>query len=109
MGGRIITGVVVSTKMKDTVVVSIASFRKHPKYGKYIKRSKRYKAQDTGNTCSLGDLVSIKETKPISKDKHFIVVERKKIAEKLDPEMAEPIAAEPLVTEADSSQLEAQS
>ena len=102
MGGRILSGKVVSTKMKDTVVVSVQSYVKHPKYGKYQKYNKRYKAHDKGNTCTLGDQVSIKETKPISKDKHFIVIERKKIAEVVPEILVES-------QEVDSSQLEANS
>jgi len=74
---RILTGKVVSTKMKDTVVVLVTRYRKHPKYGKFLVRSKRLKAHDKGNTCSLGDTVFIKETRPISKDKNFIVVGKK--------------------------------
>ncbi|MBX4195940.1 30S ribosomal protein S17 [Candidatus Parcubacteria bacterium] len=66
-------GTVVSNKMKDTVVVLVERFVKHPKYDKFIKRSKKFKAHDAGNTKSIGDKVEIIETKPISKDKHFIV------------------------------------
>ncbi len=69
-------GTVVSNKMKDTVVVSVVRYSKHPKYGKYLVRTKRIKAHDAGNTCAMGDIVLIKETKPISKDKNFIVLER---------------------------------
>ena len=72
--GNILSGVVVSTKMKDTVVVEITSFKKHPLYGKFINRSRRVKAHDAGNTKKEGDKVSVMETKPISKDKHFIVI-----------------------------------
>ena len=74
---RILTGKVVSTKMKDTVVVLVTRYRKHPKYGKFLVRSKRLKAHDKGNTCVMGDTVLIKETRPISKDKNFIVVGKK--------------------------------
>ena len=72
--GKILSGVVVSDKMKDTVVISVTRFVKHPKYKKYYKVSKKYKAHDIGNTAKVGDKVSIRETKPISKDKHFILV-----------------------------------
>lgn len=71
---KTLTGVVVSDKMKDTVVVSVNRFEKHPKYGKYIKISKKYKADDKGNTKKVGDKAVIEETRPISKDKHFKVV-----------------------------------
>lgn len=71
---RILTGIVVSDKMKDTCVVKVERFVKHKKYKKYFKVSKRYKAHDAGNTKKAGEKVSIIETKPISKDKHFIIV-----------------------------------
>lgn len=72
---RVLTGVVVSGKMKDTVVVSVTRYVKHPKYKKYIKQVKRYKAHDEGNTKQLGEKVSIEETRPISKDKRFRVLQ----------------------------------
>lgn len=68
---KILTGTVVSDKMKDTVVVLVESFESHPKYQKYIKRRKKFKAHDALNTAKVGDKVSIVETRPISKDKHF--------------------------------------
>lgn len=67
-------GTVVSDKMKDTVVVLVERYEKHPKYEKFIKRRKKFKAHDVGNTKKIGERVTIIETKPISKDKHFIVV-----------------------------------
>ncbi len=69
-----LSGVVVSTKMKDTVVVLVDRYVKHPKYGKYIKRSKRYKAHDAGNKRVMGEKVVIESCRPISKEKTFIVV-----------------------------------
>ncbi len=71
---KVFSGTVVSTKMKDTVVVLVERFEKHPKYQKFIKMSKKFKAHDAGNTKSVGDKVEIRESKPISKDKHFVVV-----------------------------------
>ncbi len=71
---KVLQGTVVSNKMKDTVVVLVSRYVKHPKYGKYIKLQKRYKAHDEGNTKSIGDKVEILETNPISKQKHFRVV-----------------------------------
>ena len=65
---------VVSDKMNKTVVVSVARFIKHPKYGKFYKVSKKYKAHDEENAYKTGDNVSIMETRPISKDKKFKVV-----------------------------------
>jgi len=71
---KILNGVVVSDKMKDTCTVLVTRFVKHLKYKKYYKVSKKFKAHDVGNTKKIGDKVQIKETKPISKDKHFVVV-----------------------------------
>ncbi len=62
-------GVVVSDKMDKTVVVSVSRFVKHPKYGKYYQKSKKYKAHDAENKYKIGDKVTIVETRPISKDK----------------------------------------
>jgi len=71
---KILSGTVVSDKMKDTITVSVESYEKHPKYGKYVTRRKKYKAHDAGNTMKMGEKVRIMETKPISKDKHFMVI-----------------------------------
>ncbi len=71
---RILNGVVVSNKMKDTVVVAVKSYKKHPRYKKYISSVKKYKAHDAGNKKVIGDKVSIMESRPISKTKHFVVV-----------------------------------
>jgi len=73
---KTLDGVVVSDAMDKTVVVSVNRFVKHPKYGKYQKISKRYKAHDETNTYKVGDKVSIVETVPISKDKTFKVVNK---------------------------------
>ena len=74
--GKILQGTVVSAKMKDTIVVSIDSFKKHPKYGKFMKRHNKIAAHDEGNKHKEGDVVEIIETKPISKTKRFKVLER---------------------------------
>ena len=92
--GKILSGVVVSDKMKDTVVVAVLRFVKHLKYKKYYKVSKKYKAHNPGNTVHIGDKVDIRETRPISKDKHFVVIENSKLKiensdEDLDLEEAE--------------------
>ena len=71
---KTLKGVVVSTKMKDTIVVSVNRFVKHPRYKKYIERRKKYHAHDAGNTKVMGESVTIVETKPISKLKRFKVV-----------------------------------
>lgn len=70
----VMTGVVTSDKMKDTIVVKVSRFVKHPKYGKYVTITKKFKADDKGNTKKIGDKVTIEECRPISKDKHFRVV-----------------------------------
>jgi len=72
-GGEM-TGVVVSTKMKDTIVVKVKRFVKHPKYDKYMSVDKKFKAHDAGNTKQMGDKVTIVECAPISKDKRFRIV-----------------------------------
>lgn len=69
--GKTWNGVVVSDKMKKTIVVTVNRFVKHPKYGKYFKVSKKYKAHDEDNKYKIGDKVTIMECKPISKDKRF--------------------------------------
>jgi small subunit ribosomal protein S17 len=71
---RVLSGVVVSDKMTDTIVVSVDRYVKVPKYNKYVTRSKKFKAHDAGNTKKIGDKVDIIECAPISKDKHFILV-----------------------------------
>ncbi len=72
---KVMTGVVTSDKMKDTIVVSVSRFVKHPKYGKFISIDKKFKAHDAGNTKKIGETVSIIECNPISKDKHFRVLD----------------------------------
>ena len=69
-----LTGTVVSDKMKDTIVVIVERYVKHPKYGKFIKKSKRFKVHDVGNSVKVGDKVMIEACRPISKDKHFTIV-----------------------------------
>jgi small subunit ribosomal protein S17 len=71
---RVLNGVVTSDKMTDTIVVKVVRFVKHPKYGKFQKLAKKFKADDKGNTVKIGDKVSIVECSPISKDKHFKLV-----------------------------------
>ncbi len=61
------TGRVVSTKTKQTIVVAIDAFKKHPKYGKYLRRTEKFHAHDADETCNEGDLVTIIECAPISK------------------------------------------
>lgn len=72
--GKVLKGIVVSDKMQDTIVVKVTRYTKDQKYQKFVKSNKKYKAHDKGNTAQIGDTVTIKETRPISKDKHFILV-----------------------------------
>ena len=71
---KILKGVVTSDKMDKTVVVLVTRFVEHKKYGKRIKKTKKYKAHDENNSKKVGDVVEIEETKPISKEKHFKVI-----------------------------------
>ncbi|PSR21394.1 MAG: 30S ribosomal protein S17 [Sulfobacillus acidophilus] len=68
-------GVVVSDKMNKTVVVAVESLVKHPIYGRRMRRTKRYKAHDEDNRCRTGDRVRIEETRPLSKEKNWRVIE----------------------------------
>jgi small subunit ribosomal protein S17 len=74
--GKVFSGKIVSARMKDTVVVSVERFTKHPKYGKFLKRQKKFKVHDAGNKHKEGEVVEIVETKPISKDKKFAILEK---------------------------------
>ncbi len=68
-------GLVVSDKMDKTVIVAIVTKVKHPLYKKYITQTKKFKAHDEENACGIGDKVKIVETRPLSKDKRWRVVE----------------------------------
>ena len=68
-------GKVVSDKMDKTVVVAIKDNVKHPLYKKIMKRTVKFKAHDEENACGIGDKVQVMETRPLSKDKHWRVVE----------------------------------
>ena len=68
------TGLVVSNKMDKTVVVAIIDNVRHPLYKKIVKRTVRLKAHDENNECRVGDRVSVMETRPLSKDKRWRVV-----------------------------------
>jgi len=69
------TGVVVSNKMEKTIAVQVERRLMHPIYGKFVKRSKKFFAHDEENTCKVGDLVRIMETRPLSKNKRWRLVE----------------------------------
>ena len=72
---KVMVGAVTSNKMDKTVVVSVATNVKHPKYGKIVKRTYKLKAHDEENVCQIGDKVKVMETRPLSKDKRWRVVE----------------------------------
>jgi small subunit ribosomal protein S17 len=69
------TGTVVSDKMEKTVVVAILYKVKHPVYGKTVNRTKKLKAHDEKNECAIGDVVRIMETRPLSREKRWRVME----------------------------------
>ncbi|MGQ9842746.1 MAG: 30S ribosomal protein S17 [Spirochaetota bacterium] len=75
-----IVGKVVSNKMDKTVVVQIERMMMHPKYHKFVRKTKRVKSHDERNECSVGDIVLIEETRPLSKEKRYRLV---KIVEKV--------------------------
>lgn len=68
-------GQVVSDKMDKTVVVAVGTLRRHPLYKKAIRRTKKYKVHDESNVCKVGDRVKILETRPLSKEKRWRVIE----------------------------------
>ena len=68
-------GVVVSNKMEKSIVVLVERKVKHPKYGKFVKKSTKFMAHDEKNECNIGDVVRIMETRPLSKNKCWRLVE----------------------------------
>ena len=70
-----LVGLVVSDKMDKTVVVRVERTVRHPRYGKVLRRTKRYKAHDGTNTCRVGDMVRIVESRPLSREKRWAVEE----------------------------------
>lgn len=75
--GRVLRGKVVSSKMVDTISVAVERYVKHPKYKKYLKRTKKFLVHDAGNTAKVGEVVEIKEVNPISKRKSFALLTTK--------------------------------
>ena len=69
------TGKVISNKMQKTIVVAVEDHVKHPLYGKIVKRTYKLKAHDENNECNIGDIVKVMETRPLSKDKRWRLVE----------------------------------
>ena len=70
-----LVGTVVSTKNNKTITVLVETYKKHPKYGKRVKYSKKYTVHDEKNIAKKGDIVRIIQTRPLSKTKHFRLVE----------------------------------
>jgi len=68
-------GVVVSSKMDKSITISVKQKIKHPIYGKFVNKTSRFMAHDEENTCNVGDTVKISETRPLSKNKRWRVVE----------------------------------
>lgn len=98
MKRKVRVGKVVSDKMSKTVVVSVERLVRHPVYKKVMRRAKNFKAHDEKNECHIGDIVKIIETRPLSRDKRWRIVEILKagrVAEVQPAEIAEPVIAEP--------------
>ncbi|MDR1365896.1 MAG: 30S ribosomal protein S17 [Holosporales bacterium] len=74
MPKRILSGIVVSNVCDKTVTVNVTRQVKHPRYMKYVRISKKYLAHDSANACKIGEVVSIQESRPISKRKSWIVL-----------------------------------
>lgn len=72
---KVQVGKVVSDKMDKTIVVAVETYKKHPLYAKRIKYTKKFKAHDENNQAKMGDIVKIMETRPLSKDKRWRLVE----------------------------------
>ena len=72
---KVLTGIVKSNKMDKTIVVAVETSEKHKKYGKFVKKTYTLKAHDEQNVCQIGDKVKVMETRPLSKDKRWRLVE----------------------------------
>ncbi len=72
--GKTFEGIVVKSAMKDTATVQVERYVKHPKYKKFMRLSKKFLVHDVGNTAQIGEKVTIRETRPISKRKRFVIV-----------------------------------
>ena len=110
---KVRVGEVISNKMDKTIVVAVRWRQRHPLYGKAVPRISKFYAHDGENTCRLGDLVRIEETRPISRLKHWRmvdIVERRDIAEvkpeELDREVLAETLAQPLAVEEESPEEE---
>ena len=70
---KVMEGVIVSSKMEKSVVVAISTYKKDPHFGKFVRKTKKYKAHDETNQCAEGDRVTISECRPLSKSKRWKV------------------------------------
>ncbi len=91
---KVLVGEVVSDKMDKTVVVRVDRTRRHPLYGKVVRVSKRFKAHDEENRCRVGDIVRIMESRPLSREKRWVVVEimsrgEEVVEANVEPELSE--------------------
>jgi small subunit ribosomal protein S17 len=80
---KVLTGKIVSDKMDKTVVVAVESLVRHPLYQRTIRRTKKFKAHDEENTCRIGDKVRMMETRPLSKEKRWRIIEVLERAEQI--------------------------
>jgi small subunit ribosomal protein S17 len=76
MAKKTLVGIIVSDKMTNTIVVEVTRRVRHPKYLKMVTVTKKFKADTNGNTFGVGDMVKIEETRPMSHDKYFKVIEK---------------------------------
>ena len=72
---KVLTGTIVSNKMNKTVVVKVERKFSHPKFKKVVKRTKKYKCHDEENKCSVGDVITMAEVRPLSKEKRWSLVD----------------------------------
>ncbi|MBP7331066.1 MAG: 30S ribosomal protein S17 [Firmicutes bacterium ADurb.Bin373] len=80
---KVLTGRIVSDKMDKTVVVAVESLVRHPLYQRTIRRTKKFKAHDEENSCRIGDKVKMMETRPLSKEKRWRIIEILERAEQI--------------------------
>ena len=84
-------GTVISDRMQKTIIVRVAYLKKHPKYGRIIKKYAKFKTHDEKNSAHTGDTVRIQETRPLSKDKHFRLIKIIKKAQASHTELKEEV------------------
>jgi len=77
--GRVLKGVIVSDKMQKTAVIAVTRLKKHPKIRKYYKITTRFKVHNENNQYKLGNKVMIQETKPMSRDKRWVIIGKSKL------------------------------